>query len=183
VRVLVNGIEAPLFYASPGQINFQTPFETGEGSAAVLVERGGVPSAVMEADVQTNAPGIFTYAPAPDAVAPVIVHADGSIVSSAHPARAGEVLLIFATGVGALTNPPATGEASAADPLAVSAVEPTVTVGGAEAAVLFAGLTPQFVGLLQINLQLPDPLPAGRELELVLAFGSDAAQTVTLAVE
>lgn len=183
VRVLVGGIAAPLFYVSPGQINFQTPFETAAGPAAVLVERGGVPSAIRAAAVRTNAPGIFTYQPAADATAPVIVHLDGSVVTPASPARAGEPLVIFATGVGGLSDPPATGEASAAAPLAASTVDPTVTVGGAPAAVLFAGLTPGFVGLLQINVQLPESLPAGDELELVAAFGPDAAQTVMLAVK
>jgi uncharacterized protein (TIGR03437 family) len=67
--------------------------------------------------------------------------------------------------------------------LAGSTVDPTVTVGEAEATVLFAGLTPGFVGLLQINVQLPESLPAGDELELVATFGPDAAQTVKLAVE
>jgi uncharacterized protein (TIGR03437 family) len=149
----------------------------------VLVERGAVPSAVIEAAVQTNDPGIFTYQPTAETTAPVIVHQDGSVVTPSRPARGGEALVIFATGVGGLTNPPASGEASPADPLAASTVEPTVTVGGAPATVLFAGLTPGFVGLLQINVQLPASLPAGDELDLVARFGPDATQTVKLAVE
>jgi len=183
VRVLVEGIAAPLFFVSPGQINFQTPFETAEGPAAVLVERGGVPSTVVEAAVTRNSPGIFTHQPTAGVTAPVIVHQDGSLVTAASPAHAGGAVVIFATGVGGLTNPPATGEASAADPLAVSTVSPTVSVGNSQATVLFAGLTPGFVGLLQINVLLPATLPAGNALGMVVRFGDSSSQPVDLAVE
>jgi uncharacterized protein (TIGR03437 family) len=182
-RVFVDGVEAPLFYVSPGQINFQTPFETAEGAAAVFVERAGVPSLVAAAVVEQDYPGIFTYQPPGSAIAPVIVHLDGSLVTAAAPAHAGEVLVVFATGVGGLTNPPPTGEAAVPDPLAVSTVNPTVTVGDAPATVLFTGLTPGFVGLLQINIQLPATLPAGNALGLTVRFGDNASQLVNLAVQ
>jgi uncharacterized protein (TIGR03437 family) len=183
VRVFVEGVEAPLFYVSPRQINFQTPFETTEGPVAVVVERDGVPSAVMEAAVQRNAPGIFTYQPLEGTAAAVITHLDGAVVTPASPARAGEALVVYATGVGGLLNPPATGESALADPLAFSTIDPSVTVGGLDAKVLFAGLAPDYVGLVQINVQLPGVLPAGAELELVARFGPDATQTVQLAIE
>jgi uncharacterized protein (TIGR03437 family) len=183
VRVLVNGVAAPLFYVSPGQINFQTPFETAAGVAGVTVERGGVPSATVGAAVLADSPGIFTYQRTAEIADPVVVHADGAVVSPQNPARPGEVVVIYATGIGSLTNPPATGEGAPAEPLAVSAVEAGVMVGNLTAEVLFAGLTPGYVGLLQINVQLPDVLPAGNVHSLVALFGSGASQRVDLAVE
>jgi uncharacterized protein (TIGR03437 family) len=62
-------------------------------------------------------------------------------------------------------------------------VEPAVTIEGVRATVLFAGLTPSFVGLLQINVQLPAVLPAGDGLELVARFGNVSSPRVRLAVE
>lgn len=182
VRVLVAGVAAPLFYVSPGQINFQTPFETAPGVAGVVVERDGVPSAFIGTAVLGNAPGIFTYPRTPEASDPVVVHADGSVVSPDNPARPGETVVIYATGISAVANPPATGEASPADPLAVTISDPVVTVENVPAEVVFAGLTPNLVGLLQINVRLPDELPAGG-LGLMVRFGDSISQRVRLAVE
>ncbi|MEX2302154.1 MAG: M36 family metallopeptidase [Bryobacterales bacterium] len=183
VRVLVNGVAAPLFYVSPGQINFQTPFETAPGVAGVTVERDGVPSALVGTAVQADSPGIFTYQRTPEIADPVVVHADGAVVSPQNPARPGEVVVIYATGVGSLTNRPATGEGAPAEPFAISAVETDVMVGNLSANVLFAGLTPGYVGLLQINVQLPDVLPPGDMHGLVALFGTSASQRVALVVE
>jgi uncharacterized protein (TIGR03437 family) len=183
VRVLVGGVAAPLFYVSPGQINFQTPFETAIGVTGVIVERDGLPSPLVGTTVVGNAPGIFGYQRTPQIADPVVTHADGSLVSPQNPARPGETVVIYATGVGGLTNAPATGEPSPADPLSVSAVEPTVTIGSAPATVTFAGLTPGLVGVLQINVELPDPLPVNDPLPIVARFGATASQTVVLAIE
>ncbi len=182
VRVLVGGVAAPLFYVSAGQINFQTPFETAAGITGVVVERDGVPSAFIGTPVAENAPGIFTYPRTADIADPVVVHGDGSVVSPDNPAHPGETLVIYATGISALSNRPESGEAAPAGPLAETMGEVVVTVDNVLANVLFAGLTPNLVGLLQINVQLPEALPSGG-LELVVRFGESSSQRVVLAVE
>ena len=90
------------------------------------------------------------------------------------------MLILFLTGIGGLQNPPATGTVAAASPLSTATVTPTVAVGGVEATVFFAGLTSFFVGLGQINIQLPNVLPEAATLPLVVRFGESESQTVQL---
>jgi uncharacterized protein (TIGR03437 family) len=113
---------------------------------------------------------------------PIVTRADGSLITTANPARAGDVLIVFATGVGELSSPPLTGAASLASPLASAPVLPSVTVGGSAAQVFFVGLTPGFVGLAQINIQLAEQLPAGAALDLVINFGGAQSPMVLLPV-
>ncbi len=185
VQVSVAGKAAPLVYVSPTQINFQVPFEAPtSGNVAVVVTRDGTPSPGQNATMAEYGPGIFTYARTAAALDPIIVHGvDNTLVTPASPATANEILVIYATGVGSFDHPPATGAPAAVSPLAMSLVTPTVTVGSGSASVLFAGLTPGFVGLVQINIQLPSPLPSGSSLPLVLAFGSSKAPAVNLSVQ
>jgi uncharacterized protein (TIGR03437 family) len=183
-QVSVAGTAAPLVYASPTQINFQVPFEAPtSGNVAVVVTVNGTPSPAQNAAMAEYAPGVFTYARTATVLDPIIVHgADNTLVTPGSPAAANEVLVIYATGVGSFDNPPATGTPAVGSPLARALVTPTVTVGSSSGAVIFAGLTPGFVGLVQVNVQLPGTLASGTQ-QLELAFGSSKAPAVNLYVK
>ena len=60
---------------------------------------------------------------------------------------------------------------------------PTVTIGGVEARVTFSGLAPGFVGLYQINVEVPPGVPIGDQVEVVVTIGGVRANVVTIAVE
>ena len=90
------------------------------------------------------------------------------------PAKAGDVIVIFANGLGPVNNQPASGAVSPADPLAPVQQNPTVTIGGQPAQVLFAGLAPGFVGAYQVNVRVPSGLPAGLA-PLVISAGGQTA--------
>ncbi len=184
VGIQVNGVAAPLYYVSPTQVNFQVPFETPlSGAVPVVVLQGGGASAAEAVVLAEYAPGIFTYARTPSVVDPVIVHGgDNSLVTPSNPASAGEFVVIYVTGVGSFDNPPATGAPAGLLPLARSSVTPVITVGGLPAQVLFSGLTPGNVGLVQINVLLPSSLAAGNTLPLALTFGAASAAPVDLYV-
>ena len=85
--------------------------------------------------------------------------------------------------MGGVSNQPATGAATPASPLPSALITPAVTIGGAAADVLFAGLAPYLVGVAQFNIRLPATLPAGSRLPLVIRFGNAASQPVNLAVQ
>ena len=183
-QVVVNGAAAPLIYVSPSQINFQVPCEMPlNGAVGVYVTNGGGMSTAQSATIAPYAPGVFTYARTATAMDPIIVHVDNSLVTPTKPANPGEVLIVYATGVGNLNHMPVTGAASPTSPLSAAVDLPTVTVGGAAASVAFAGLTPGFVGLVQINIQLPSTYPAGSSLPLVVSFAGAASPAVNLAVQ
>src|SRR5258708_387335 len=110
VQVLVNGVPAPLLYASPTQINFVAPYATPVGTPVqVVVASNGVSSLPVTVIFTAYAPAVFTYQRTPTSVDPVIVHADNTLVTPDSPATAGEILIIYATGAGKLNNAPADG--------------------------------------------------------------------------
>lgn len=182
IRVLVNGVFAPLFYVSEKQINFQNPFESRGLSADILVQRNGVLSKAFEADVDRDVPRFFTFT-LNEQVEPVITHADGSIVAPASPAKPGEVLIAYLTGVGSLFNPPATGAPATADPLTTTAILPTVIVNGIPVRADFSGWSPGYVGLIQVNFPMPLDLPAGTRVPIEIRYGSVKTQSLTMAVQ
>ena len=179
VRVRIDGWEAPLFFISGNQINCQVPTEVKVGNSVdVVVIRDGAESPSMDVQVRENAPAVFLN---PATGEPIVTHADASLVTTSRPAGPGDVLIVFTTGFGDVSNPPPTGS-PAGVPLSETNAVTTVTVGGVEARVLFSGLAPFFVGLGQLNIQLPDNLPAGNSLPLVVSVGGAQSVPVNLPV-
>jgi uncharacterized protein (TIGR03437 family) len=106
-----------------------------------VTEHGGVPVLATTVAVVENAPAIFTYQRAPNAVDPIIVHEDGSLVTPGRPAAASELLIAYGTGVGALDHAPATGSPTPASPPSTSLLTPSIIVGGLNAQPTFTGLS------------------------------------------
>jgi uncharacterized protein (TIGR03437 family) len=170
VSVLIGGVNAPLFYVSPGQINFQVPVEIPLGSGSLAVQRGTQMSAVRTVSIVASAPGLFVKNPGV-VDTPAIVHAsDFSYVTEQNPAHPGEYLAAFCTGLGP-TNPAAiSGQpATAAAPITgyISA-----SLDGFGQPVSYAGLAPGFVGLYQINFRLIDSeTPGLKRVEFAVSSG------------
>lgn len=183
VAVSVNGVNAPLWYVSAGQINFQVPFEAPlTGSVPVVVSKNGVPSQAANAPVQEYAPSVFTYQRTSGVFDPIITKSDASIVSPSNPAVPGDYLTVWGTGIGNLTSTPTSGDLTPNSPLSKAQLTPTITLGGTPVDVQFAGLTPGGVGLAQFNIHLPSSLPQASTLPLVIQFGSVSSQAVNVAV-
>jgi uncharacterized protein (TIGR03437 family) len=86
---------------------------------------------------------------------------DGSIAGATNPASKGETLVIYLTGLGPVQNTPASGAAASLTTLSPTVIRPKVTIGGFDAAVVYAGLTPGFIGLYQINATVPTAKASG----------------------
>jgi uncharacterized protein (TIGR03437 family) len=102
--------------------------------------------------------------------------------SNSRPVKVGEYISIYATGLGDVSNRPGAGAASPTSPLSYTLAPPEVTIGGVPAKVSYSGLAPGFVGLYQINVQVPDGVPAGPEIPTVLKIGGVPSNTATIAV-
>jgi uncharacterized protein (TIGR03437 family) len=189
VQVLfAGGTPAHLRYVSPTQINFLTPASHAPGVTSLMIVRDGVVGPSIPVTFAEASPGLFQN----DSMI-TAAHADGSLLTEDAPARPGEIVVLYGTGLGqtvvpldsrsdgrlvAMTSDPAglriqrfadlsvTFNESALDPLRI----------------LWAGLTPGFAGLYQINLQLPDSLEANPLVRI--RIGDQAsADDVKLAVQ
>jgi uncharacterized protein (TIGR03437 family) len=192
ISVSVNGFAAPLFYVSPLQINFQVPWEAGVVArpvSTVTVTVNGVASTPQTFNLAGIAPGLFAVNPAGQGA--VLISATGELAAptgsisgrTARPAQRGEYVSIYCTGLGPVSNQPANGAAAASSPSSITPTAPTVTIGGMPAPVTFSGLAPSFVGLYQVNVQVPDGAAPGSAVPVVLTIGSVTSNTVTIAVQ
>jgi len=151
VSIYVNSTPAPLIFVGQFQANFQIPFETKPGMATVVVTANEAESLAAMVNVSAVAPGIFVTG----TNQAVVLNSDNSVADSASPAKVGSVVVMYVTGLGPLDHPLPTGSPASNNPLSNATVVPTVTVGGANAVVQFAGMSPGFVGLGQINMVIP----------------------------
>ena len=183
--VTLDGNAAPLFAVAnvngQEQINFQVPWELAERQYSSLVVRNnGQASGPIDINTRESSPGIFTAAGKQGA----ILH--GSTyepVTASNPARGGEVVILYATGLGKIAPGVATGTAAVASPLSVVVSQPVVSVGGATAEVLFSGLAPGFVGLYQLNVRIPAGVGSGSAVPLAITQNGVVSNTVTIAID
>jgi uncharacterized protein (TIGR03437 family) len=187
--VQLNGIAAPLFYASPTQMNLQIPWQlAGQTQASVVVSVSGVASAPQTVNLSAYGPGIFTVSQTGSGQGAVLiagttaVAAPAGLVSGARPVNRGEYISIYCTGLGPVSNTPASGAKAPDSPLSSTSTLPVVTVGGWPATVGFSGLAPSFVGLYQVNAQVPDTVVPGDAVPVTLSIGGAVSNTVTIAV-
>lgn len=175
--VLINGLAAPLYFIAKTQINAQVPFEVAPGEAALMVKRGEQFSGALRMRVTESAPALFTWTQDGRGAAVAVDGVTNELVDLTRPAAAGQYVVLYGTGLGRLTSAVETGLGATAANAAVRAV--TVSVGALRAPVLYAGATPGFAGLSQINLQVPAGLTPGPQ-RLVVSQGGQSSNVVTL---
>ncbi len=161
VQVLLNGQAAPLIYVSDSQINFVAPAGLAGGTAAVMVSAPNGVTATVQVPVLATQPGIF-YNAANGYGAVLIAGTSQPIVD--RPAAPGDVLEVYATGLGAV-------RASATLGLSETVARPDAYIAGTLAPVLFSGLAPGFVGLYQVNVQAPGGLSSGDQSLVIVMDG------------
>ena len=173
--VTINGIPAPLYSVSPGQINGQVPFETAVGTATASIAVNGSAPAQITFQVVPAEPDVFEQA-AKQALA---VNQDGSVNSPSNPAHADDFEVLYLTGIGIPTTPVATGAASPSSaPFALVNYPYSITVNGEQTKVFFLGYAPGFPALVQANFQIPGDLAPGDYQLVVTVNGESSAPTI-----
>ena len=180
--VRINGIESPLLFVSPFQINLQAPFELSPGTAQITVTLDGAEGSPLAGTVNPAGPGIFTLSRDGSGAGIFLHGATFSLVNEFSPARPGEVILIYGTGLGGVLPAVTSGAASPANPLASAVSSVSVQIGGREAEVSFAGLAPGFVGLYQINVRVPSDVTPAPNVPVVVTAAGLQSNIVTLPV-
>jgi uncharacterized protein (TIGR03437 family) len=172
----------PLFYVSPGQVNLQIPSNLGEGDQTLTLSWLGKPDTSAGFTVSRNAPGLFSQWVSGKAFA-AATHADGSEVTTASPARKGEVITLYATGLGPTNHPildgfgvPANSNAAYMDPVSVLAGGQVVEPESATPATGTVGL-----GIVRIRVGVG--FTSGANTELKLQVNGHESNTVLVPVK
>ncbi len=185
--VTINGTAVPLFYATPSQLGIQIPLDLTGTTATIAVSVGGKASAVENVPIAPLSPGLFSTNQSGTGQGAILIANTNTLVAptgsipgrESRPAKPGDFITIFCTGLGPLTPALATGEKGTNN---TTVDQPSVTIGGKSAPVQFSGIAPGFVGLYQVNVQVPAGTPTGNTIPVVLTIGGKQSNTVTIAV-
>jgi len=187
--------EAPLFAATPRQVNIQIPWEL-EGASEAQLEAFLGPHVSGERTVPITpfSPGIFSKEQNGGGQGAILIAGPGGALAApqgafenSRPARRGEFIEIFATGLGPVTNQPPTGEPATATPASLAELSRTLhevaaTIGGEPAEVHFSGLAPGLVGLYQVTAQVPASVSAGDAVPVELTIEGVRSNQVSVAI-
>ena len=171
VSAFVNGLGAPVTYASPNFLTIQVPFAAGAGPAVLGINNNGQ-IAAFSFQISPASPGVFADAGGNLVPIPIV--------------KAGTALALYVTGTGEVSPAlktaysPAAGTALASLPAPILPV--SVTVAGAPAFVEFAGITPGLIGVTQVNILVPASTPLGNQ-PVVVTVGGVASAPVNIVVQ
>jgi uncharacterized protein (TIGR03437 family) len=190
VSVTFNGVPAPILAVVPdtsqhsSQVNAQVPWNVlpntvTSGVVSMVVTVNGVSSNSSPVPIGASAPGIFSLqfgagqAAATTGDGAAFIAPVGSIPGAqCRPAKRGDVIVIYATGLGATDFALQDGNIPPPGRLVKTVSVPRVLFGGVAAdQVQFSGMSPQFVGLNQLNVVVPQGAPAGNTVPLQLDLG------------
>jgi uncharacterized protein (TIGR03437 family) len=186
-QVLLGGRPIPLYFTSSGQIDAVVPYDIAPNSVQQLIVQNGTavsqPETVMVSAAQ---PGVFSQNSSGTGPGSILGQKAGGIPTlntAANPASAGDALLIFCTGLGTVSPPVPAGAAASSSALSYTDNQVTVTVGGKDGQVLFAGLAPGWVALYQVNVLVPPGVTAGPSVPVMVTLAGASSTPVTVAIQ
>ncbi len=193
VSLTIDDQPAPLLYVSPNQVTAQVPYEVTQGTGKqVILTNGTLSPANSTVTVTATAPGIFTAdGSGENGAAALNFSATTSLYTlntSSNAAYVGDTILLYLTGEGDY-NPTLSPRTGLVVPTSLSPLPelnplPTVTIGGANATVAYAGpIVGSILGLVQINCVVPTGATTGKAVPVLVSIGSTSTQTgVTLSI-
>ncbi len=171
VSVTVGGQAGRLLYVSPTQVDAAFAFETPIGSESLVLTNASGSSTPLPLTVVPIAPALYNFA---------FENANFSMVNQGNAAAAGDTLVFYTTGMGQTTGPLSTGQSIPAGPPYFYTPTVTVTIGGANAPVIYSIAAPPYVaGLYQMAVTVPSGLAPG-EQPVVATSGGKQSNTVTI---
>jgi len=188
VRVSVNGRDVPLLLVSPEQVTVHLPWDVTTGSARITVNNATSESQPLDIMLEPEpAPGIFSLDSTGSGYGVILIEGTAIVAQPtrdafSRPARRGEAVEIYCTGLGAVENPPAAGQPASAEPLLRTLVNPVVMIGGVEAEILFSGLAPGGVGLYRVDARIASNTATGGAVPVTIRMGARTSNQVLMAV-
>ncbi|HTC88173.1 MAG TPA: IPT/TIG domain-containing protein [Bryobacteraceae bacterium] len=188
VQVLVNGKAAPLYYVSSSQINFEVPIDAATGDGTVQVVRNGSAGNLIYVDINAQVPRFIVY----NGGYGIMTTPLGALTGiPSNPVKAGDTIVIYTVGLGPTSPSVPSGTGSPATAPLATVQGTTQVCFGVEtpfyqapcATPLFVGLTPNFVGLYQINVTIPTGVTPGNSTMTLLLVDNVESTSVQLAVQ
>ena len=167
VRILVNNMPAYIYYVSPTQVNFLFPSNLLPGRAGLQLVLEGRAGPLVEITLGETAPGLFCV----DGETVIATRVDGTLITRDQRARPGEVIVLYATGLGPTTPSLISGIVPSEIAFIQKRSELRVALNGAAVSsenILYAGISPGWAGLYQINLRLPNAVDKDPEIRIEL---------------
>jgi uncharacterized protein (TIGR03437 family) len=172
--VTVGGNRAAILSVSGTQILAQVPVDVAPGQQPVVVFNGNTTSNVMNVTVAATAPAIFNTP-----TAAVLKNSDYSLVSATNPAHAGDLILVFSTGLGTTTPMLSTGQIANG---IFNTQQVSATIGGQNAPVVYSVRAPGYAGLDQTAITVPSGA-TGSSVPIVLTVGGVKSNAVNIPVQ
>jgi endo-1,4-beta-xylanase len=184
VRLLFDGVAAPLLYARVNQVSAVVPFGVaGKTTTQMQYEYQGVRSATMPLNVTPAVPGIFTL-DSSGSGAGAILDLSYKVISQSNPAHRGDFIQVYATGGGVTSPASVDGHASLTGPFGVPVAQVTARIGGVSCPVVYAGGASGLVaGALQVNVQVAAGVSTGAQAVVISVGGVDSQTTATVFVQ
>lgn len=181
VTVFVNSMPAPLLYVSSPQINFVIPSLLRAGDVTVRVVKQGISGPIVTIKLTNGAPALFDIGSG----FAIATHADGSLLSATSPGQPGEIVVVYATGLGYTWPTPQYDEIPLAAAVMQSLSDLRVSLDGVvldSGRIKYAGVTPGYLGLYQLNLELPPDVGANPAIQVAVGPQTNAGK-LKLAVQ
>ncbi len=184
---MLGGRLLPLVFTNTGQINVQIPYDIPTGTIQQLIaQRGSKLSVPQPVRIRAAEPAIFSTNSTGSGQGHIYaITSSGQqvLADASNPVTAGDVLVIYCTGLGNVSPAVIAGSAVPSDALRNTVGKVTLTIGGIDASILFGGLTPGLTGLYQVNVRVPSGVAPSNQVPVVLAVDGNPGPALTMAVK
>ena len=187
VRVLFDGVPAPLLYVSAKQISAVVPYGVPvNGRTVAQVDYQGLRSNPLVLWVAPALVGAFSQDSSgrgPGA----ILNQDGTVNSPSNPAERGSIVVLYGTGEGR-TQPEGVDGKVTTEPLPRPVLRIFAQIADRATEVIYAGGAPGLVaGVLQMNIRVPETSPIGPAIPIFIGgmdgpFGVEPSERVTISI-
>jgi uncharacterized protein (TIGR03437 family) len=165
VRILINALPAYVWYVSPTQVILLVPSFWTAGPATIQLEVNGIAGPEVQIMLNPTAPGLFLN---PDGSV-TARHLDYSLITTDSPAYEGELIVLYAGGLGPVSPAVPSGQIPQAAGQLKDLSSFLVWLDGAPvdpSLIEYVGVAPGWAGLYVIHLRLPPNVAPQPEIRI-----------------
>ncbi|HLG99220.1 MAG TPA: hypothetical protein VKX49_23115 [Bryobacteraceae bacterium] len=186
--VIVSGKQLPVLFVNDQQVNVLIPYDLAVNAPhQLIVQRGSAISVPVPIAIFDSQPAILATAGNGTGQGHIykIDSSGNQILADANaPATAGDYLVIYTVGLGAVDPPVSAGDPAGSNPPSTTTAPVTLTIGGVQAPVIFSGLTPGSAGLYQVNAVVPPGIAPGSQVPVIVSVaGKSSASNIYMGIQ